>query len=63
VSKVSTHHLYLSSAQNGPSRPVDFAQLTHFISDMDGVHEEFTTIPVVMPDYDEMPKDTQDKNR
>lgn len=49
--------------QNGPSRPLNFAKLTHFISDIDGVHEEFSTIPVNMPKYDELPAGVEDKNR
>lgn len=57
---------YLNQAfddPNGPSRPLNFAKLTHFISDIDGVHEEFSTIPVNMPKYDEMPQGVEDKNR
>lgn len=49
--------------QNGPSRPLNFAKLTHFISDIDGVYEEFSTIPVNMPKYDELPAGVEDKNR
>ncbi|KAK7080770.1 hypothetical protein SK128_015480 [Halocaridina rubra] len=57
---------YLNQAfddPNGPSRPLNFAKLTHFISDIDGVHEEFGTIPVNMPKYDELPAGVEDKNR
>ncbi|XP_064108892.1 uncharacterized protein LOC135217118 isoform X2 [Macrobrachium nipponense] len=57
---------YLNQAfddPNGPSRPLNFAKLTHFISDIDGVHEEFSTIPVNMPKYDELPAGVEDKNR
>ncbi|CAL4068370.1 unnamed protein product, partial [Meganyctiphanes norvegica] len=57
---------YLNQAfddPNGPTRPLNFAKLTHFISDIDGVHEEFLTIPVNMPKYDEMPAGVEDKNR
>ncbi|KAG0715005.1 Tyrosine-protein phosphatase non-receptor type 7 [Chionoecetes opilio] len=57
---------YLNQAfddPNGPSRPLNFAKLTHFISDIDGVHEEFATIPVNMPKYDELPPGVEDKNR
>ncbi|KAG7171070.1 Tyrosine-protein phosphatase non-receptor type 7-like [Homarus americanus] len=45
---------YLNQAfddPNGPTRPLNFAKLTHFISDIDGVYEEFGTIPVNMPKY------------
>ncbi|XP_071516231.1 uncharacterized protein [Panulirus ornatus] len=57
---------YLNQAfddPNGPSRPLNFAKLTHFISDIDGVYEEFGTIPVNMPKYDELPVGVEDKNR
>ncbi|XP_045135465.1 mucin-5AC-like isoform X4 [Portunus trituberculatus] len=57
---------YLNQAfddPNGPSRPLNFAKLTHFISDIDGVYEEFATIPVNMPKYDELPPGVEDKNR
>lgn len=57
---------YLNQAfddPNGPSRPLNFAKLTHFISDIDGVYEEFATIPVNMPKYDELPAGVEDKNR
>ncbi|KAK4292782.1 hypothetical protein Pmani_034474 [Petrolisthes manimaculis] len=57
---------YLNQAfddPNGPSRPLNFAKLTHFISDIDGVHEEFSTIPINMPKYDELPAGVEDKNR
>lgn len=52
-----------SPPQNGPSRLLNFAKLTHFISDIDGVYEEFATIPVNMPKYDELPSGVEDKNR
>nr|XP_045593194.1 mucin-3A-like isoform X2 [Procambarus clarkii] len=57
---------YLNQAfddPNGPTRLLNFAKLTHFISDIDGVYEEFGTIPVNMPKYDELPSGVEDKNR
>ena len=39
------------------------AGLTVAVSDMDGIHQEFSDVPVTSPDYDQLPPNVQDRNR
>ncbi|XP_063227038.1 mucin-5AC-like [Bacillus rossius redtenbacheri] len=48
---------------NAPSRPINFAGLANFSSDVAALEEEFAMIPQLSPKVDEMPPGAEAKNR